>query len=166
MKVTKHQSLLRIVYFLFLPILFTGCSNNQNNSDFLEAPQFNDSLEAYNFYVKNYPENKEPVFQRAKFFIRQGNIKRANLDLHKALDLDSTDLRFRTTYASVQLAQLNLEEVKFHYEYTLKAEPHNIEALMGMAKLYALISNFPIAQHNYIDTVISINPHYAEAYFL
>ena len=159
-----HTPLFKLTLIISLGILFVKCGNN--NDDFLEPPKFKDSLQAYNFYVNNYPENKEPLYQRSRYFIRTGNVFGANEDIKKALDLDSNDLRFRTTYASIQLSMLNLEEVKYHYEYTLEQEPHNIDALMGMAKLYALLSNFPMAQHRYLDTVISINPYYADAYFL
>ena len=161
-----YNPLIKFIGIIVVGLTLIKCSSGGMGGDFLEPPVFRDSLHAFNFYVDNYPENKEPLFYRSKFFIRNGNVAGANNDIRKALELDSTDLRFRNTYASIQLSMLNLEEVKYHYEYTLAQEPHNIDALMGMAKLYALLSNFPMAQHRYLDTVISINPYYADAYFL
>ena len=149
----KNNFSMKIYYFLFFSIIVLGCSENQS-TEISEIPYFSDSLEGYNYYVNEYPSNPEPIYQRAKYFIRNGEINGANIDLKKALQLDSSDLRFHTTYANIQLALLNLEEVKYHYNYVIERDSMNVEALLGMAKLYDLLNNFPVANLIYVNKVI------------
>lgn len=163
MKLTKQISPIILTLLVSILILMS-CENNSSINQ--ETPKFNDSLEMFNHYVGQYPQNIDPLYYRSQYFLRNGDVAGANQDLSKAFDLDSNDLRLHNAYAKVQMAQLNLEKVKYHYNYVVERDSQNVEALLGLAQLYALLNNFQMANFVYLNKVIEIDPYNAQAYFL
>lgn len=124
-----------------------------------------DSLQLFDARVEQYPNQVDPLFQRASYLIRQGSVAPAKEDLAAAMEIDSSWLKLRTLYADVLLSILELEEGKRHYDYVLERDSTNVKAMMGLGKLYALLDNSAQAIY-YMSMVLKQNPYYSEAYFM
>ncbi|MBN4070883.1 tetratricopeptide repeat protein [Crocinitomix catalasitica] len=160
-------------YFNCLLVIFflASCGNNEttdttdSNSNDIDSTKAVDSLDLFDNQVKKYPNQTEPLFQRAKYFIRQGSFESAEGDLERALAMDSTVLKVRNLYADILMSKLELEEGKRHYEYVLEKDSANTDALLGLGKLYALLDNSAQAIYH-LSVLLQIDPHHAEAYFM
>ncbi len=153
---------------LFLLIACTGdtvADTGESNLNDHDSTKVVDSLALFDNQVKKFANQTEPLFQRAKYLIRQGSFEPAEVDLEKALKIDSTVLKVRNLYADILMSKLKLEEGKRHYEYVLTKDSTNTDALLGLGKLYALLDNSAQAVY-YLSTLLQIDPHHAEAYFM
>ncbi|MCG8577810.1 MAG: tetratricopeptide repeat protein [Flavobacteriales bacterium] len=159
-------------WLLFLlAFIVWSCGNGEeqtvteSDSTRTEVVEIKDSLEIFNAQVDKYPNQTKPLFDRANYFIRQGSVDSARLDLEAAMDIDSSSLEVRNLYGDILISQLELEQGKYQYEYVLAKDTANTGALMGLSKLYALLDNNAQAIY-YLGVLLQIDPHYAEAYFL
>ena len=153
---------------IVLLVLLCSCSGSAEDKMADESDQDTlivDSLELYSGMVKQYPNSSESYYQRAAYLIRQGDIQSAQADLESAIAIDSSVNKVRTLYADVMVAQLDLETGKYNYEYVLSNDSSNVKALMGLAKIYALLENNAQAVY-YLGTLLEYNPYYADAYFM
>lgn len=124
-----------------------------------------DSLSWFNQKVKMHPTNTKLLFERAKFYVRNGEVDLAQVDLETFFSMDSTDLAVRKLYADIMLAKLILDKGKYHYEYIIAKDSLNTGAYIGMGKLYALLDN-PAQSITYLNKALRIDPYLSEPYFM
>lgn len=159
----------QLIFFLpLLTVLLFACGGQETDPIQDETDVDSvvvDSLEWYSQLIEKTPGKTEPYYIRAGYFIRQGDVASAQVDLETALAIDSTKLNVRNLYADILVSQLDLENGKYHYEYVLSKDSVNVEALMGLGKLYALLDNNAQAVY-YLGLLLQQNPYYAEAYFM
>jgi tetratricopeptide (TPR) repeat protein len=160
----------RIFSCLSLILLLTSCGSDSSivqddqnvNTD--SIPEVVDSLAYYKDILNADPNNPAVIYERAEYYIRQGEIQLAQDDLASILAKDSLNLKAQELFADINLANLNLEASKYHYEYILKQDSTNTGALIGMGKIYAALDNSPLAL-NFLSAALKVNPFLPEPYF-
>lgn len=161
---------MRIYYFFFLFFIlsFVSCSGNPesdtNNEEGIDTLAFTDSLSYYEKKLNADPNNPIIRFERAKYFVRQGDVELAIGDLQFVLEKDSNNLKAQKLYADIHLATLDLETSKYHYEFILRKDSTNSGAFLGLAKIYAALDNYGSADY-YISSSLRTNPYAPEPYF-
>lgn len=156
-----------IPFILTIPLFFVSCGGDtekeiSDNSE--EETVVTDSLSYYEMKLKANPNNPKVKFERAKYFVRQGDVDLAIIDLQDILSEDSTHLGANKLYADISLAMLDLESAKFHYEYVLGRDSTNAEVMLGLARIYAAIDNYAKADY-YISESLRNDPYSADPYF-
>ena len=139
--------------------------NTESDEQELSDTVVVDSLKLLDNRVERYPNQIEPLYERASYLIRQGSVAPAKEDLQSAVAIDSTSMKVRSLYADVLLSNLELEESKRHYDYVLGRDSLNVNAMMGMGKLYALLDNSSKSVY-YLSEVLKVDPYNADAYFM
>ena len=123
-----------------------------------------DSLQYYQDMLNADPTNPEVKLQRAQYYIRHQDIDLAEKDLEAVLSMDSMNLKAHKVYADLNLALLNLEKSKFHYEYILSRDSSKADAYLGLARIYAALDNYGKANH-FISESLKRDPYRPEPYF-
>ena len=111
------------------------------------------------------PNNLPVLFERAKYYLRHGNVEQAQFDLEKYMKADSSNLEVHKTYADIMMSKLILDRSKYHYEYILERDSNNVAAYIGVGKLYALLDN-NAAAIAYLNKALKIDPYQTEPYFM
>lgn len=156
----------QLILLSLLALLTASCGGNpgeavEENTDTLKVL---DSLTFYENKLKANPNNPTILYERAKYHVRQGDVELAMEDLKSVLAKDSTHLGARELFADISLATLDLESSKYHYEYILSQDSMNSGALLGLAKIFAALSNYAKADY-YISASLAADPYSAEPYF-
>lgn len=160
---------MRKFYFLPLALILFSCGGEEQVEEDPSGEEeivveFVDSLDYYSRKLNADPNNPAVKFERAKYFVRQGDVDNAKTDLEEILAKDSTDLDAQNLYADIHLSMLDLETAKYHYEYVLNVDTVNAGAFLGMAKIFAALDNFGKADY-YISQSLRSNQYSAEPYF-
>lgn len=160
---------MRITISILILALFASCGgeepqDNKIQVDITDEIGVVDSLKFYEEKLNADPENPLVLFERAKYYIRKGNVVQAQVDLEFALKKDSSILKIHKLYADVNLAKLDLEISKYHYDYVIKRDSMNTGAYTGLGKLYAALNNSQQAIY-YLGEALKINPYLPEPYF-
>lgn len=161
---------LKYILPLFALVLFASCSGNGDHTDeqndlAADTIEVVDSLTYFQKQLMANPGNIEILMNRSQYFIRNGNIDNAEMDLASVLARDSSNLKAHKLYADIMMSKLEVEAGKYHYEYILERDSMNADALLGMGKLYALLDNPAKAMMN-LNMALQANPYLAEAYFM
>lgn len=159
-------------YFIFLSLttFIISCSSGSNDNaivvdDGTDTVMELDSFSIVKSKLDKSPNNISILFESAKFYIRHGEVTEAKTHLEKILFLDSSELGAHKVYADIMIAQLNVDQGKYHYEYILERDSLNTGALVGLGKLYAILNNSGKATF-YLNEALRINPYLAEPYFM
>jgi len=124
-----------------------------------------DSLNFLSTAIQGNTQNAKLWFDRANYFMRQGSISDALIDMTSAVRLDSVNAIYRVKLADLQVSSLKLEGALDNYEYVLSIDSANANAYVGMGRVFALLNN-PGMATGYLNKAYQINPHLSEAYFL
>lgn len=160
---------MRIALTILILALITACGGEEPKEEKIVQDHIDengnvDSLKFYEEKLNADPNNPMVLFERAQFYIRKGNVELAELDLELALQKDSSILKIHKLYADVNLAKLDLEKSKYHYDYVIERDTMNAEAFVGLGKLYAALNNSQQAIY-YLGEALKINPYLPEPYF-
>ncbi len=160
---------MRIVTSILILTLIVACGGEEPKEDkspidITDENGVVDSLKFYQTKLNADPNNPLVLFERAQYYIRKGNVELAQLDLEQALEKDSSILKVHKLYADVNLAQLDLEKSKYHYDYIIARDSTNAGAYVGLGKLYAALNNSQEAIY-YLSEALKINPYLPEPYF-
>ncbi len=163
------KSRLRVFAFITVAILLFSCGPAENDTPVdqpvIDSPVPIDSMKYYAILVEENPSSTDAFYYRARYCIRQGLVDQALLDLETAMNIDSTIPKVRIAYGDVLLSKLAIEDSKVQYEFVLATDSSSVPALMGMSRIYALLNNNANAIA-YLSRLLTIDPHYADAYFL
>jgi tetratricopeptide (TPR) repeat protein len=154
-------------FLIFTPLLLISCSGStemEESIDVNDSLKVTDSLSYFQERLKANPDNPMIIFERAKYYINEGEIELAVADLENVLKQDSTHIRAHRLYADINLAMLDIETSKLHYEFILDKDSTDAKALLGLSKIYAALSNFAKADY-YISASLQSDPYSAEPYF-
>jgi len=124
-----------------------------------------DSLKFLTDNIQSNSNDSKKWFLRANYFLRQGSIKDALIDMRSAVRLDTNSVVYRNKYADLLVTTLDIENALVNYEKVLAIDSVNTGAYLGMARVYALVNN-PGMATGYLQKAYEINPHLSEAYFL
>ncbi|MBD3638176.1 MAG: tetratricopeptide repeat protein [Crocinitomicaceae bacterium] len=156
-----------LIYFAIITVALSCGSNSSNDAQVVSDQDTTAVVDSLAFYEKKLnadPDSPVIMYERAKYYVRHGDVEMAMADLEKVLAKDSSHMGAQKLYADINLAMLDLEKSKYHYEYILARDSTNSEALLGMAKIYAALSNFGKADY-YISSSLRNNPYSPEPYF-
>jgi tetratricopeptide (TPR) repeat protein len=158
-----------LVFILAVIISFTSCDSKENIDSALPVDTVAvieiDSLEYLTNNIKSNSNNPKNWADRSYFFLSQGSVKDALIDMSTAVELDSNNIQYRTDYANLLVATLDLENAMQNYEFVLSVDSSNANAYVGIGRIYALIEN-PGMATGYLNKAYEIDPHLSEAYFL
>ncbi|OIQ24415.1 MAG: hypothetical protein BM555_07135 [Crocinitomix sp. MedPE-SWsnd] len=161
---------MRILTFISFILILTSCGSDSiqtqddQNDSTDTIPEVIDSLAFYKEKLNADPSNPAVIYERAEYYIRHAEVELAQKDLESILAKDSSNLKAHQLYADINLANLNLETSKYHYEYILKIDSSKTGALIGMGKIYAALDNSPVAL-NYLSAALRVNQYLPEPYF-
>lgn len=124
-----------------------------------------DSVKLLSTNIQNNSKDASNWANRGNYFFRLGNVTDAKKDFEEAIIRDSTNANYRTRYADVLIAFLDLSGAKYNYEYAIKMDSLHARAYIGMGHVYALIDN-PGMATVYLNKAYGINRNLPEAYFL
>lgn len=88
------------------------------------------------------PRNPVPFKTRGAYFLRNGEIEQAALELEQAVDLNAGDSEAQILLGSAQLKLGQSEEAVRAFSSALIVEPGNTEALRGRATAYGQLQNY------------------------
>lgn len=158
-------------YLFLISFLIFACGGTPDSNILTDGSDNTDSIVELDSFaiVKNKlnksPENRDVLFESAKFYIRHGEVDQAKQYLEKILAKDSTDLNVQKVYGDILLAELDLAGSKYHYEYIIGKDSTQAGAFIGIGKIYALLNNSPRALL-YFNEALKINPYLPEPYFM
>lgn len=164
------QNMRRIILLFSIgSFLFVSCGDSKKNPQEVQKEvdtlvQATDSLAFYQAKLNADPESPIVLFERARYYVRQGDVQLAEIDLETALSKDSSILKVHKLYGDIALSKLDLEKSKYHYDYIIERDSSNTGALIGMGKIYAALDNSPVAL-NYLNAALQVNPYLPEPYF-
>lgn len=153
--------------FFALSIILIACNTPQKPKNIItdDVMPMLDSLEILSERIQ---DNSSVAFHwadRGRYFFSIGNVKDAKRDYEEAILRDSTDANYRTCYADILVAFLDLSAAKYNYEYALSQDSLNARAYVGLGHIYALIDN-PGMATVFLNKAYGINQNLPEAYFL
>jgi len=163
----KHS----ILYILIIFLSFYSCNTNGTQEKQIETKKVDslqvkvDSLEYLTTQIKNRSDLSSNWYNRATYFLRQGSLKDAMIDMKSAIRLDTINTVYRNKYADLLVTTLDIEKALENYKYVLSVDSSNAKAYVGMGRVYALVNN-PGMATGYLNKAYQIDPHLSEAYFL
>jgi tetratricopeptide (TPR) repeat protein len=160
---------MKFLYIVLFSFGFIACkpsnTNEAVNTDSDSTAMEVDSLQFLSEQIQKNAFDATAWADRAQYFFRIGNVKDAKHDFEEAILRDSTNAAYRSRYADVLIAFLDLSGAKYNYEYALKYDSLNARAYVGLGHIYALIDN-PGMATVYLNKAYGINRNLPEAYFL
>ncbi|XP_054159835.1 dnaJ homolog subfamily C member 3-like [Oppia nitens] len=104
----------------------------------LSRGQYSDALSHYHMAVEADPNNYLTIFKRATVYLALGKHKAALDDLNEVIVLKPDFLAARLQRGSVLLKQGRLDESHIDYEWVLRLEPYNEEAVHSYSMIEPL----------------------------
>lgn len=126
--------------------------------EFLARGQYSDALSHYHAAVEGDPHNYLTFFKRAAVYLALGKSKPALEDLNKVVDLKPDFLSARMQRGNVFLKQGRLDEAHIDFEWVLRFDPMNEEAVRHYGVIEPLKEDMRaalimLADRNYIGAV-------------
>ncbi len=98
-----------------------------------------------NLWHADYPEDAEPLFLKGRFYESQENWEGAEDSYRDACQLDSQKDEYRLALARALQERLNPKEAVPLYQRSLREDPKNVTALIGLAECEATVGNLESA---------------------
>jgi tetratricopeptide (TPR) repeat protein len=150
-------------------LLVFGCINDkdkgQGKSENIAQASPSRVLDSLSTLLKSDSLNPELRFQRAKAALAGNNLNLAFTDVNVAASLDSNRVDIQLLKADIALMANRSRLSKQALERVVALEPGNREALMKLAELHYLVTEYKKAL-GYLDMLQKNNPRDAEAFFM
>lgn len=160
---------MKFISIFSLSIILIACGVPQKDDDVILTEDIAvPVLDSVEWLSGKIQENSDAAFNwadRGRYFFSIGNVKDAKRDYEEAILRDSTNANYRTRYADILIAFLDLSAAKYNYEYALDQDSLNARAYVGLGHIYALVDN-PGMATVYLNKAYGINQNLPEAYFL
>lgn len=145
---------------------FFSCENTQPKDE----PTTNNTanvpeLEALNQSVQNDPDNPEPYVERARYYYRNNALDLAEMDLQRALEIDSTQAEVMHLLADTYMDNFQSRKALKTLEAAVELYPKRIPTLLKLAEFQLILKQYDDALAS-INKVIAIDPQESEAYFM
>ncbi len=147
-------------------VLFASCnSNNKPKKKFSKALTENDSIELITGQIKLDSSDYTLWKNRARLYLKQGNVDVAFRDLNKALELNNTDpglfIILSDLYFTIGKVDNSLSSIK----KAIDLQPENPAGYLKMARVKLILQKYPSASA-FADKVISLDANNPEAYYI
>lgn len=153
------------VFVLFGISVFFSCGDAKNSGDKNKVGDTLSVLSNLDLLIKEDPENPEHYYERAKYHFDEDNVFSGQLDIQKAISLDSTQAKYFNLLADFNLVMGKIPEVKTNLENALRLEPENTDALLKFAEFQLYLQDYPAVFEN-VNKALRINQFLAKGYFL
>jgi tetratricopeptide (TPR) repeat protein len=160
-----------LVYFAFAGtvLLFTQCISEQDKTTQErhenKPVEMLEQLDLLNRKISSEPRNPELFNDRALFYLNNHEYAEAFKDVTKAIELDSTNARYRLTQSDVYLAMGRFQGSVEALERALDLDDKSALALVKLAELSIVFLDYQKALR-YIDQALLIDELVPQAYFL
>lgn len=115
--------------------------------------------------IEEEPDNPEWRYQRAKYYFEEEQYPLANNSIEKALERDSSDLRFYELQADIFWEQTLPSSTLSVLEIAHEQFPENEDILIQLAEYKMILQNYEKAME-YIHEAVDMNEYNPEAYFV
>jgi len=122
-------------------------------------------LSNLNLLIEEDPDNPDLYYQRAQYHLGEDNVFSGQVDIEKAIKLDSTQAKFFLLLADFNLVMNKIPEMRTNLNNALRLEPENLDALLKFAEFNLYVEDYPVVFEN-INKALKINPYLAKGYFL
>ncbi len=111
------------------------------------------------------PYKASLYFKRAQLHVAGKDFKNAFVDIHKAIELDSTQADFYALLGDLNFSFNQIPDARQSFEKCLVLDAGRIEALLKLGQIFLYLKQYEnsIAK---IDRVIQIDAHNPQAYFI
>lgn len=166
----KHISIfLFLSAGIYFSVYFSSCSCNHTvdpHEDSLTAVvQGNRQLMDLTVQISDDPKNSDLYYQRSKAFVQIDSLRFAYDDIEKAIELDSTNVKYHFLLTDIFLQGSYAEGAIGELQTIIKLQPDNFIARAKLAKVYLFVKDHQssLAQ---IDELLKANENNPDAYFL
>ncbi|XP_003741372.1 dnaJ homolog subfamily C member 3 [Galendromus occidentalis] len=111
----------------------------------LHRGAYQDALSHYHAAIEGDDSNYQSYYWRATVYLALGKSKLAVEDLNKVIDLKEDFIKAREQRGNILLKQGYLDEAHIDFEYVLRLDPHNLEALHHYEVIEQLKNDIAVA---------------------
>ncbi|MEI7802439.1 MAG: tetratricopeptide repeat protein [Bacteroidota bacterium] len=164
-----------ISFFLFIAVgiysvaQFSSCSCNSavnpHEDSLTNIIQGNRELMDLTVHINDDPKNPELYYQRSKAFMSIDSLKLAYDDIEKAIDFDSTNVKYHFLLTDIYLQGSYAEGAVGELLTIIKLQPDNLIARAKLAKVYLFIKDHQ-SSLSQIEEILKTNDNNPDAYFL
>lgn len=168
---TIKKSLRLCVFAMIVLPVFTGCTEKKQHTsdqiilsaDSLAPQKFLDSL---NKMIQQQPSNPEYYYERALLLFKTFNEHDGAFnDIMRAINLDSSVVKYYLLQADLYFAKANAKDAKKILEKCLSLEPVSVETHLKLAELYLLVEQYGKSIEQ-VNEALKADAHSAKAYFI
>jgi len=150
-----------------LMALLASCGNRNNkaNHNFEQALSTSDSISLLTSDIKKDSSDYNLWKERAKLYLKRGNVDFAFRDLGRALDLNNKDPELYILLSDIYFTIGKVDESFSAIKKAIDLEPKNPESYLKMARFKLILESYKQAV-SYADKVLSFEPENPEAYYI
>ena len=156
------------VVFIVALFLLNACGDALNEEDSTSDSNpmsVADSIEMFTHRISNDSSNYELFRERAKLYLKNGQIDPAFRDVNTALELEQNDPETYVVLSDVYFIIGQVKNTTASLKKAIDLDPKNIQNVVKLARTYILLGDFNSAQ-KYLDYALSLDVDYAEIYYL
>ncbi len=146
---------------------FTSCNSNNGskNNSFEKALSTNDSISLLTNEIKKDSADYSLWKNRAKLYLKRGNIDFAFRDLGKALDLNNSDPDLYILLSDIYFTIGKVDESFSSIKKAINLKPDNPDYYLKMAGFKLILESYKEAV-SLADKALSLKPEDAKAYYI
>ena len=154
----------RIILPFGILLLLSSCGQNKNE-DKVATEKVATPADIFTERIKSEPDNPELYFQRSKWNLSMKKTALAELDIRKAMSLDSTKSDYYLLLADICYAGFRIPDAETAFRKAASLDPSNIEAFLKLAELNLYMKKYEEAISN-ANEALRIDKHRGKAYFI
>ncbi|MCX6276335.1 MAG: hypothetical protein NTV09_14130 [Bacteroidetes bacterium] len=168
MRLISTGKIYRAIYNIILPfgilILLSSCGQNKKE-DKIATEKVATPADILTEKIKSEPNNPELYFQRSKWNLSMKKTALAELDIRKAMSLDSTKSDYYLLLADICFAGFRIPDAETAFRKAASLDPSNIEAFLKLAELNLYMKKYEEAISN-ANEALRIDKRRGKAYFI
>lgn len=161
----KQVYIIATVFTFLLLIALLGCKNKvEQNTSLIN--QADPTLDQFNQWIENNPDNDSLYFKRAGYFIKSESYDSAIEDLKKAISIDSTNNpKYYHLLSDAYLLNVDSKSAMQWMERALNYFPNDYETILKSARLKLILKQHMSALAT-LDKLFMRDPQNASGYYL
>src|SRR5688572_6676144 len=150
---------------LFAMMLFFACIEKNQQADTKQNAKNLTPADALTEQIAKNPDNPDLYFQRAKWNLSMKKVSAAEIDIRKALSLDSSKAEYHLLQGDIHFAGFKIKDAETSFLNTISINPQSIDAYMRLSELYLYMKNYEESVRN-ANEVLRIDKRRVKAYFI
>jgi len=145
-------------------LLFVSCGNDQGE-DPVTSPEIELSeTERLEKAIRANPNMGQPYYDRGAYYLEQGMVKEAIMDLEKAITRDSLNVEYQYLIGQAYFEDKQVAKANRIFEKAVSIKPEHINSLLFLSRINHNGRQYKVSI-KYADAVLMIDVHHPEAYF-